>query len=157
MIHFLIATHGHLAKGFKDTLQIILGKEAVSHVTALCLFSEDLPESEDGRTMIENFFSGLSREDQVVVLTDILYGSVNQMLLPYADDEKVWLLSGVNFPLLCELVSAVVYTGTEICLDVLREMVEKGRKELVLVNDELKKESPKEEETSFFDEKEEEI
>ena len=73
------------------------------------------------------------------------------MLMPYGDDERIFVLSGVNFPLICEIVSAVVYSGETVSMEMLREMVKKGREELVFVNDAVKKETKKDSEDSFFD------
>ena len=151
MIKFLIATHGYLAGGFKSTLQIILGEEAVSNVTALDLFVGEALGEENAKTLIEEYFSGIQKEDQVIVFSDIMYGSVNQMLMPYADDTRVFVLSGVNFPLLCEIVSSVVYSGETICMGRLQEMVKKGREELIFVNEELKQEIKQDSEETFFE------
>lgn len=151
MVKFLIATHGHLAGGFKSTLQIILGKEAVLDVTALDLFVEETPGEESAKARIEGYFQALSKEDQVVAFSDIMYGSVNQMLMPYADDERIFVLSGVNFPLICEVLSAVIYSGEEVSVEMLHEMAQKSRGELLFVNEELKKETKSETEETFFE------
>lgn len=150
MVRFLIATHGYLAGGFKSALQIILGQEAVLNVTALDLFVGETAGEESAKASIEKYFCGVSKEDQVVAFSDIMYGSVNQMLMPYADNGRIFVLSGVNFPLLCEILSAVVYSGEEVRMEMLREMAEKGRGELVFVNEELNKEIKKDGEEDFF-------
>lgn len=120
-------------------------------MTALNLFVEETPGAENAKARIEGYFSKAGEEDQVVVFSDIMYGSVNQMLMPYGDDERIFVLSGVNFPLICEIVSAVVYSGETVSMEMLREMVKKGREELVFVNDAVKKETKKDSEDSFFD------
>lgn len=151
MVKFLIATHGRLAEGFKSALSIILGEEAVSGVTALNMFVDETAESESAKLLIEKYFSNVSKEDQVIAFSDIMHGSVNQMLMPYADDSRIFVLSGTNFPLLCEIISAVIYSGTDVDMEMVREMAVKGRQELVCVNDELKREEEKDDEESFFE------
>ncbi len=151
MVKFLIASHGHLAGGLKSTLEIILGEEAALDVTALNLFVEEAPGAENGKARIEEYFAGLGETDQAVVFSDIMYGSVNQMLMPYTDDARIFLLSGVNFPLVCEIVSAVAYSGEEVSMEMLREMAKKGREELIFVNDAVKQEIKRDNEDSFFE------
>lgn len=151
MVKFLIATHGHLAEGLKSTLQIILGEEAAADVTALALFVDEAPGAENAKDRIEEYFSKIREEDQVIAFSDIMYGSVNQMLVPYANDGRIFVLTGANFPLLCEIVSAVVYSGETVSMEMLCGMAEKGREELVFVNDALKKEIKKDSEDSFFE------
>ena len=98
MVKFLIATHGHLADGFKDTLGIIMGEEITKRVETFNLFVEDEQNSEDANTRIRNYFYDLKKGEQSIVFTDILHGSVNQFMMPYANDHTIFIITGVNLP-----------------------------------------------------------
>ena len=51
----------------------------------------------------KKIFDGFQKDDKVVVMTDVLSGSVNQKFIPYMG-ENVFLITGINVPLAMELV-----------------------------------------------------
>ena len=48
---------------------------------------------------IEQIFNEISVEDEVVILTDLLAGSVNQKFVPYSSRPHTHLVAGMNLPL----------------------------------------------------------
>ena len=52
---------------------------------------------------IKKIFDNFTEEDKVVVMTDMLAGSVNQKFIPYMS-ENVFLITGINVPLAMEIV-----------------------------------------------------
>ena len=95
MRRVIIASHHQFARGLADTLSF-LGNDA--HVDVICAYSEECSVLE----RINELFSSFSKQDEVLILTDILQGSVNQMFVPYISDH-VFLVAGVNVPLALEL------------------------------------------------------
>ncbi len=56
---------------------------------------------------IQEIYNFLEDEDQLVVCTDIQYGSVNQLFVRKIQEwnsSKVFLVSGINLPLILEII-----------------------------------------------------
>lgn len=78
---------------------------------------------------LEQYFARVQSEDQVIVLTDIKGGSVNQKIVPYAVRENVFLIAGFNLPLLVAL--AIAPQG--ITREDVRQYIEDSKKQMELV------------------------
>ncbi|MBS5865579.1 MAG: hypothetical protein KIC37_04405 [Coriobacteriaceae bacterium] len=95
MRHVILASHHRFAQGLTDTLTF-LGTKCDFHV--ICAYvDEQLLEPQ-----VEAVFNGFDPEDEVLVLTDILGGSVNQNFMPHMG-QNVFVVAGVNVPLAMEL------------------------------------------------------
>ena len=77
MRKFLIATHGTLASGIQNALRIITGE--IDRVTVIDAFAGP----ENPADQIQIYFDQLNDQDEVIILTDLPGGSVNQMLIQY--------------------------------------------------------------------------
>ena len=72
MRKFLIASHAYLAKGMYSSLELIMGKQ--EHIHILCAYTS---EEFDIKQEIQKILLDLSREDELIILTDVFGGSVN--------------------------------------------------------------------------------
>lgn len=124
MRKILIATHGKMASGVKYTAELLLGQMADITTIDAYVNPEDNPEAE-----MEAFFQKAAGE-QVVVLTDLQGGSVNQKLLKYSKDPNVILITGFNLAILIQVMMAPEPITAE---DVGR-FIEDSRQELKLVS-----------------------
>ncbi|MEA5017570.1 MAG: hypothetical protein VB009_02485 [Erysipelotrichaceae bacterium] len=150
MIRFLIASHGYLANGFKSAIEIIMGKEIADKISTINAFVGDC--NNDVKSDLEHFVKNIPSSDKLIVFSDIMHGSVNQFLIPLIEENRVFLITGVNFPLLCELVAKYCYTDDqEINNDELLAIVEMAKKEITLVNHYLKHVVIKDNESDFFE------
>lgn len=125
MKRFLLLSHGKFAKGMQDTLTIFLGDD--HKFDAISAYVDNV----DPVIEIENYFKQVTDEDQVIIFTDILGGSVNQLVLPYLQREHTFIITGFNLPVLLELAFFDGY----ISLDEIRTVVENGKETIVLMND----------------------
>ena len=91
MRKFLIAAHGTLASGMQSALQIIAGDSA--KMTVIDAFV-DIQNPAD---QIQAYFSQLCEEDELIILTDMPGGSVNQLMMRYLCRPQTHLISGINF------------------------------------------------------------
>lgn len=98
MRQVILASHHKFAQGLADTLEF-LGAKCDFHV--ICAYVDDTPLE----PQVETVFDAISPDDEVLVLTDILAGSVNQKFLPYAAP-NVFVVAGVNVVLAMELCLA---------------------------------------------------
>lgn len=137
MIKFLIAAHGYLADGIKSTVKIIMGDEAAASILTLNAFVNE--ENEDVHKEIRKYIDSLEGEDKLIIFTDLMHGSVNQFIMPYVDDDRIYVITGFNFPLVCEIIAKYVYSGAlTVDIDELKKDIEKAKNEIVYVNDFIK-------------------
>lgn len=123
MRHVIIASHHRFAEGLRDTLEFIGGVEGMRVV---CAYVDETPLDE----LVAAAFGPVGDDDEVLVLTDILQGSVNQAFLPYMG-EHVFVVSGVNVACCLELVLSEepLTTGG------IEEVLDHARAAMVLSND----------------------
>lgn len=125
MRRFVIASHHLLAYGLKDTLQFLTSKENITEISAY-MDEGDLEEQ------IRGVLHAFSPEDEVVVMTDMLGGSVNQKFCPYMNEHR-HLICGVNLP--CALSLVLQPEDTPLTGEKIREIVEEARGHLIYVNE----------------------
>ena len=99
MRKFLIATHGSFAKGIQSSLEIIMGKlENVFMIQAYTEKNKSLKEE------IDLVLEQIRNEDELIVFTDLMGGSVTNQILQYALKKNVFIVSGFNLPLLLDIL-----------------------------------------------------
>lgn len=123
----LIATHSTLAEGFTNALMFFAGDEI--DVTYINAYIDGKPIDEK----INSFFSTLNDQDELIVLTDLLAGSVNQNLYKYISREHTHILTGINLALALSLVleSANDYLTKER----INQLVNSSRENIVYMNE----------------------
>ena len=97
MRKIVLLSHGGMAKGLLNTLSIFTAN--IDHITAISAYVDDC----DPKAELERFWTSVNDDDQVVLCTDILGGSVNQLALPYLSRPNTYLFTGMNFPMLLQL------------------------------------------------------
>lgn len=122
MRHVIIASHHRFAEGLADTLEFIGG---VENMRAVCAYVDETPLEEQAAEA----FAAVAPEDEVLVLTDILQGSVNQAFAPYVGD-RVFLVAGVNVALCLELA----LSAEPLSVAAIDAAIEQARSGMVLVN-----------------------
>nr|WP_240940503.1 PTS mannose transporter subunit IIA [Enterococcus durans] len=72
-------------------------------ITALdCYMSESFDLSKSVKQLIEEY-----KGKELIILTDLFGGSVNNEFLQYIDQPNIHLIAGLNLPLLIEIVTQV--------------------------------------------------
>ncbi|EGP4767617.1 PTS mannose transporter subunit IIA [Enterococcus faecium] len=95
----ILASHGKFASGILDSLELIYGKN--HSITALdCYTDENFDLTESVSQLFMRY-----KDKEIIVLTDLFGGSVNNEFLQYINQNHVYLVAGLNLPLLIELVS----------------------------------------------------
>lgn len=115
MLGIVIATHGTLSDGLKDSAEVIIGN--TENIVTVNLNAGD--DVEKLGKKINNAILEVNQGDGVVVLVDIASASpYNQSVLvanqldPELKD-KVYIISGVNLPMLLEIINHQIL-GTQI-------------------------------------------
>lgn len=121
----ILASHGALAKGMKDTLDMIVGNQV--SIQAYSAYDEENVD------FASDISQQITREinEQFIIVTDVMGGSVNnamtELVLRY---KNVFLITGMNLPL---VLSLATYSG-DIDLKALDELVQEGKRGLINVN-----------------------
>lgn len=95
----LIATHSTFADGIKNAMELVTGKH--DSVYTLCAYTDEIAEVE---TPAKELISSLKKDEELIITTDIFGGSVNNEFMKYLAQPNIYLVAGVNLPLLFELI-----------------------------------------------------
>jgi len=114
MRKYLIATHGTFAGGIKSSIDLILGE-----TENVFLIQAYLEENKSLQEEIEKVMKQINPGDELIVFTDLTGGSITNQILQFALKENVFIVTGVNLPLVLDImladpeipVSEVIETG----------------------------------------------
>lgn len=102
MNQVILASHGGLAAGMRDTVELIVGEVPNVHV-----LSTTRDETEPIAVRARRLLEGFDPADAVYILTDVMGGSVNNdMLTLLPEFPQATLLCGTNACLALNLASA---------------------------------------------------
>jgi fructoselysine and glucoselysine-specific PTS system IIA component len=126
MRKFLIATHGSFSAGIKTSLDIIIGEmENVFIIQAYV----------NGNKSIENelteVLKNVGDEDELIVFSDLLGGSITNQVLRVALKANVHTVSGFNLPLLIDILLADTETPV---IEVIETAITNAKEQIVYVN-----------------------
>lgn len=112
MRYLLLASHGRLAEGMLDSLEMILGKQ--ENVWTISAY---IDEHVSIQLQINDVLNKLGKEDELIVVTDIFGGSVNNEFMNLLEDNRIHLLAGLNLPLVIELTTCPTSVSTEVMIE----------------------------------------
>lgn len=117
-MQILLVSHGSFSKGLYETMQMVLGEqEKLSYV--------GLYPSQGVDILKENIEKELQKADEgeeILVLTDLFYGSPFNAVVQLMNKYKLHHLTGINVPLLMEIL-VMRNSGknaTEICEEAMK-------------------------------------
>ena len=99
MIGILIVTHKELGEALMSVCDLIFGRQ--EGILALSLDPNAPPEA--ARTQIQRGLSQVNNGEGVIILTDMLGGTPSNLTLPFLQEGKVEVVTGVNLPMLMKL------------------------------------------------------
>lgn len=124
MRRYLIASHGVFASGIKSSAEIILGK--CDNLDTIDAYVE---ENRPIKNELDAILEKVADSDEMIVFTDLMGGSVtNAVVLAMAQRPNVYILSGMNLPLIVEVLSI----GDTMPIDELLEMAVLNAKEQIV-------------------------
>lgn len=122
MRRFILASHHRFAEGLRDTLEFIGG---VQNVDVVCAYVDETPLDEQ----VASLFASYDPDDEVLVLTDIMQGSVNQAFAPFMG-ERTFLVAGANVACALELM----LTDEPLTASYIEGVLETARQSMTLMN-----------------------
>ncbi|MCW3118433.1 MAG: hypothetical protein JWM28_2515 [Chitinophagaceae bacterium] len=126
MRKFLIATHGTFAKGVKSSLDIIIGT-----VENVFLIEAYVNENKSIENEIIAVLENVKDEDELIIFSDLLGGSITNQVLRTALKENVHVVSGFNLPLLIDVILADTETPV---MEVIESAISNAKDQIVYVN-----------------------
>jgi fructoselysine/glucoselysine PTS system EIIA component len=91
MRRIVLASHGHLAAGMKNSLEMITGPNP--NVLAICAYTDGAP---DLAKALQESVDRLEDDDDLVIVTDVLGGSVNNEASQFRNVKRVYVVTGMN-------------------------------------------------------------
>ena len=122
MLKIFLSSHGHMASGIKSSLDILIG-----NTDKITVFDAYVDEK-NVQDVLDNFYKTVSEDDDVLLLSDLYGGSVNQVMFTYLNRPNTRLVSGVNLALVLELAIKETISDSE-----LEELVETSRMMMKIV------------------------
>ena len=123
MVKIFISSHGHFASGIKSSLDILLGNS--DFITVFDAYVDE----KSVQYALDEFYKKVKEKDQVILLSDLLGGSVNSTMFLYLEKPNTMLVAGMNLALVLELAMH----EEEITKEELEQMVENSRHVLKLI------------------------
>lgn len=122
MLKIFLSSHGHMASGIKSSLGILIGN--TDKITTFDAYVDE----RNVKDVLDNFYETVSEDDEVLLLSDLYGGSVNQVMFTYLNRPNTRLVSGVNLALVLELAIKETISDSE-----LEELVETSRMMMKIV------------------------
>lgn len=127
MRRYVLATHGKMADGLKSTAEIIIGPQ--ENLICINAYTEECPDPTPEYLKILAQYP----EDDIVIMTDIFGGSVNNNAMVLTGEDRVHVVTGTNLALFISLIMSDPEEHTE---KVIKEAVS-GAKEKILYCNEI--------------------
>lgn len=133
----ILASHGYFASGILSSLELICGKnDRITTIDAYMTPDYNLNEKIKA-LMAEN------KENELIVVTDIFGGSVNNEFLNYIYTPNFYLIAGMNLPLLIELITQLEFADS--ILEMIKQALTNSTTTIQFCNETIQKENEEEE------------
>jgi mannose/fructose-specific phosphotransferase system component IIA len=137
MRKFLIVTHGKMAEGMAQSIEMVLGKR--EDITCLCAYVDDKSLSE----LIDPVMETYDVSDEIVIFTDISHGSVNQFFTKYLKSSNYHIITGINLALVLSIM--LLPTIYRLDSEMILNEIEFAREQIMYMNAQIVTISPDDE------------
>ena len=141
MRKIILASHGELAKGMKMSAEMIVGKQDNLYAVSMCGTMGPQDVLEEVKRILEG-----DEKSEAIVITDLPGGSVNNALSVLLQDERYFLVSGMNIMLGLGIVLSDESVGVN---EILENAIEDAKKTILNVRKML--EAQRVEGETFYD------
>lgn len=107
MRKIMLASHGNLAAGMKNTVEMIIGTR--DDIQAVCAYTGEIP---DVKAYMDAYMKERNMDDELIIVTDVLGGSVNNEMAQYRCLPNVYVITGMNAALVLNLAMGNSDTDT---------------------------------------------
>ena len=96
MKHFIVATHGYFSREIINSAALILGGGL--DILSLCMC--ETTTGDDIRAALWQKLDSCAPDDDVIIMADVLGGSICTLCSEFMADPRVHIMAGVNMPML---------------------------------------------------------
>ncbi|GEO47938.1 PTS sugar transporter subunit IIA [Companilactobacillus kimchii] len=127
----VLASHGKFASGILSSLKLLYGN--TESVTAMdCYIDPKYDLQKNVKKVIDE-----NSDNRLLVITDILGGSVNNEFLKYIKKSNFYLVSGLNLPFLLELMTQITETSDLELL--IKNVLDNSKESIQFCNESIKR------------------
>lgn len=131
MTNIILFSHGQLAVGLADSCKLIIGENRFKVLNIL--LDQSIEQIEYN---LDNVIDGFSKEQPIVIVTDIPGGSTTQTTIKKISQRKnVYVVTGMNLGLVMSLSFLSLSNDDEDNKNKIRGVIEENRNGIYLVND----------------------
>lgn len=109
MKHFIIASHGSFSKELIKSAELIMGEK--KGIDYLCMEANTC--SDEIRAKLNNIIKNRKDGDEIIILTDVLGGSISNICTEYVMQKDVHIVTGVNMPMVLNMLTSSENVDTE--------------------------------------------
>lgn len=122
MRQYVIATHGFMAGGIKSTLEIIIGPQ--KNLTCINAYTKECPDPMPEFNKIINEHP----DDEIIIMTDLMGGSVNNNAMVLTENKRVHLVTGINLAVVIGILMSDEKDSVE---SVIEKAVDSGKEMII--------------------------
>ena len=126
-MRIIFASHHQMATGLKDTVEYIIPN--APEIIDISAYLDNQPVEQ----AIAKALGDINDDEDVLIFTDLLSGSVNQGFVPYLKYPNVHIISGTNLPVVMAVLLGTI--GRSTTPEDIRKAISDARAQLVYVND----------------------
>ncbi|CAM1669955.1 MULTISPECIES: PTS sugar transporter subunit IIA [Streptococcus] len=127
MTKVIIASHHHLATGMKDTIEYLI--PSIGKIDVIAAYINNEPIEDEISKLLESY----PVDEKVLIFTDLLGGSVNQTFIRYMSKRNLFLVTGMNLPIIMTLLLSI--ESEDLSEDLIRKSIDEAKNQLLFVND----------------------
>lgn len=127
-MQIIIASHSYMAEGIYNATKMLSGNK--NNVIVMKAYVE----SDNFETEFQNVINTI-QDKVVIVLTDLLGGSVNQTVMRYKGEHDLQIIAGIN---LYSVIKLTQIDDNENIAEQIKNIVEQSREQILYINKELK-------------------
>lgn len=127
MTKVIIASHHHLATGMKDTIEYLI--PSIGTIDVIAAYINNEPIEDEISKLLESY----PVDEKVLIFTDLLGGSVNQTFIRYMSKRNLFLVTGMNLPIIMTLLLSI--ESEDLSEDLIRKSIDEAKNQLLFVND----------------------
>lgn len=127
MTKIIIASHHHLATGMKNTIEYLI--PSIGKIDVIAPYINNEPIEDEISKLLESY----PVDEKVLIFTDLLGGSVNQTFIRYMSKRNLFLVTGMNLPIIMTLLLSI--ESEDLSEDLIRKSIDEAKNQLLFVND----------------------
>ena len=131
MRKIILASHHLMADGLKDTIQYVMPD--LNQIETICAYMDNQPVEQQFKDALGN----INEQDEYLIFTDMLGGSVNQEAIKYLSYPNVYVVTGMSLPIVLSVV-LTLKAYDKIDETMIRNAIDDAKGQIVYVNDMIK-------------------